>query len=368
MKLPSLKIGNLVAKVPIIQGGMGIGVSMSNLAGAVANQGGIGIISGSHPGFKEPNFREDNRSANITGLIKEIRNARAISPNGIIGVNFLTAINNYSELVATAVREKVDLIISGAGIPKNLPEFIKNSTTKIAPIVSSGKAASTISKLWYRNYKYLPDAIIVEGPEAGGHLGFRMNDLLENNLPSLADIVKDVIKAVQPLEAKYNKKIPVIAAGGIYTGKDIAEMLNMGASGVQIASRFVATEECDAHENFKQAYINSTKNDLRIVSSPVGLPGRALYNTFIDKAEQSLHKVKKCYQCLDQCDPKTTPYCITDALVDSVCGDSDEGLIFAGSNVHRINKMTTVKELLSELISEAEQFFNPQEKEENPDQ
>lgn len=359
MKLPSLKIGDIIAKVPIIQGGMGIGVSMSNLAGAVANQGGIGIISGAQPGFKEPNFRDDNRSANITGLIKEIRNAKAISPNGIIGVNFLTAINNYSELVATAVREKVDLIISGAGIPKNLPELIKNSTTKIAPIVSSGKAASTISKLWYRNYNYLPDAIIVEGPEAGGHLGFRMNHLLENNVPSLVDIVKDVINAVQPLETKYNKKIPVIAAGGIFTGKDIAEMLNIGASGVQIASRFVATEECDAHINFKQAYIDSTKDDLRLISSPVGLPGRALYNSFIEKAEQSMHKVKKCYQCLDQCDPKTTPYCITDALVDSVSGDAQEGLIFAGSNVHRIEKMTTVKELLTELITEAEQFFKP---------
>lgn len=359
MNLPSLRIGDLVAKVPIIQGGMGIGVSMSNLAGEVANQGGIGIISGAHAGFKEPEFRKDNRSANISGLIKEIRNARAISPNGIIGVNFLTAINNYSELVATAVKEKVDLIVSGAGIPKNLPSFIKNSSTKIAPIVSSGKAALTISKLWDRNYNYLPDAIIVEGSEAGGHLGFRMEHLLENSAPSLVDIVKDVIKSIKPLESKYNKKIPVIAAGGIFNGKDIAEMLNIGAAGVQIASRFVATKECDAHINFKQAYINSTKDDLKIVKSPVGLPGRALNNPFVDKMEKNMHKVNKCYQCLDKCDPKTTPYCITDALVASVSGNTDEGLIFAGSNVYRIDKMTTVKELIKELVDEAEQYYMP---------
>lgn len=357
MNLPSFKLGDLTVKVPIIQGGMGIGVSMSRLAAAVANEGGIGIISGAQTGFLEPDFRQDNTSANINGLIKEIRKARALSPDGIIGVNFLTAVNDYVDLVSTAVKEKVDLIISGAGLPKNLPELVKNTTTKIAPIVSSGKAAATISKIWDRNYNYLPNAIIVEGPEAGGHLGFHAKELIDNSAPALMKIVKDVIEAIKPFEEKYNKKIPVIAAGGIFTGKDIAEALENGASGVQIASRFVATEECDAHINFKQAYINASKEALRIIKSPVGLPGRAIYNNFIEKAEKGLHSVKSCYQCLLACNPATTPYCITDALIASVTGDVEEGLIFAGSNVDRIKEMTTVKELMSELITEAEKYY-----------
>lgn len=361
MKLPSFNIGDLTVKVPIIQGGMGIGVSMSGLASAVANEGGIGVISGAQTGFLEPDFRKNNNSANINGLIKEIRKARTLSPNGIIGVNFLSAVNNYMELVSTAVKEKVDLIISGAGLPKHLPEIVMNTSTKIAPIVSSGKAAATITKIWDRNYNYLPDAMIVEGPEAGGHLGFSMSQLLENNVPSLTEIVKEVLQAIQPFELKYNKKIPVIAAGGIYTGKDIADALNNGASGVQISSRFVATEECDAHINFKQAYIDSKEEDLRIIKSPVGMPGRAIYNNFIEKAEKGLHKVKSCYRCLSTCDPATTPYCITDALIASVTGDTDNGLVFAGSNVYRIDKMTTVKELLKELVTEAEQYFKPEQ-------
>lgn len=358
MKLPTFNIGDLTVKVPIIQGAMGIGVSMSRLASAVANEGGIGVISGAQTGFMEPDFRQNNNSANINGLIKEIRKTRALSPNGIIGVNFLAAaVNNYVELVTASVKEKVDLVISGAGLPKNLPDLVKNSTTKIAPIVSSGRAAATISKIWDRNHNYIPDAIIVEGPKAGGHLGFKANQLLENKTPSLMEIVKDVLEAIKPYESKYNKKIPVIAAGGIFNGEDIAEALNNGASGVQIASRFVATEECDAHINFKNAYINANKEDLTIIQSPVGMPGRAIYNQFIEKAEKGLHSIKKCYQCLSTCDPKTTPYCITDALIDSVTGNVQDGLVFAGSNVYRINKMTTVKELMKELITEAEEYF-----------
>lgn len=366
MKLPTLKIGDITVKVPIIQGAMGIGVSMSRLAAAVANEGGIGVISGAQTGLMEPDFRINNNSANINGLIKEIRKARELSPNGIIGVNFLTAaVNNYVELVTAAVKEKVDLIISGAGLPKNLPELVKNSTTKIAPIVSSGKAAATISKIWDRNYNYLPDAIIVEGPEAGGHLGFHMEELLENKSQHLLDILKDVLEAIKPFEAKYNRKIPVIAAGGIFSGKDIADALHSGASGVQIATRFVATDECDAHINFKKAYVEAKKEDLRIIKSPVGLPGRAIYNTFVEKAEKGLHKIKKCYRCLSTCDPQTTPYCITDALIDSVTGDTENGLVFAGSNVYRIDKITTVKELMKELISEAEQYYTGQSEPQN---
>ena len=357
MKLPSLNIGDLKVKVPIIQGGMGIGVSLSKLAAAVANEGAIGVISGSQPGFSEPDFKTDNKKANITGLVKEIRNAKALSPDGVIGVNFLSVINNYSELVTTAVKEKVDLIIAGAGLPKDLPSFVKGTSTKIAPIVSSGKAAATIAKIWDRKYAYLPDAIIVEGPEAGGHLGFKAEELELHQAPALIDILKDVLTSIKPFEEKSNKKIPVIVAGGIFTGKDIAEVMSLGASGVQMATRFVATEECDAHENFKQAYVDAKKEDIQIIKSPVGLPGRALRNKFSIMAEQGEHKIKSCYKCLITCNPKTTPYCITDALVASVQGDVENGLIFTGSSVYRVNGITTVKKLIDELVTEAEKYF-----------
>lgn len=356
MKISELKIGDKIAKLPIIQGGMGIGVSLSKLASAVANAGGIGIISGAQPGYKEPDFRSDNEHANLVGLEKEIRKARTLSPNGIIGVNFLASVTNYADMVKLAVKEKVDLIISGAGLPKNLPSFVIGSNTKIAPIVSSGKAASTITRLWTKKYDYLPDAIIVEGPKAGGHLGFSVEDL-KNNAPNIKDIVKDVVQAIKDFEIKYNRKIPVIAAGGIFTGQDIAECIEHGAAGVQMSTQFVATEECDAHENFKQAYIDAKEEDIQLIVSPVGLPGRAVRNKFVESVESTNQKIKHCYRCLRGCNPATTPYCITEALVASVEGDVDNGLVFIGSNGHRLNKITKVKDLMSHLVQEANAYF-----------
>lgn len=358
MKIPSFKLGDLQVKVPIIQGGMGVGVSLAKLAAAVANEGGIGIISGAQPGFKEPDFRKDNDGANIRGLQKEIQEARRLSPQGIIGVNFLAVAHNYKELVLAAVKEKADLIISGAGLPSTLPELVKGSNTKIAPIVSSGKAASTIAKIWDRKFSYLPDAVIVEGPEAGGHLGFSPEDLEKDPLPDLGNIVIEVIEALKPYEEKYQRKVPVIAAGGIYDGKDIANYLKLGASGVQMATRFVATHECDAHINFKQAYVDAKKEDITIIKSPVGLPGRALLNSFVKKVQTANIPVKKCYLCLKHCNPATTPYCITDALVASVNGDVDNGLVFMGSNADKLDKIISVKELMTELVTETESFLD----------
>ena len=356
MNISELKIGNKIAKLPIIQGGMGIGVSLSKLASAVANAGGIGIISGAQPGYKEPDFRTDNEKANLRGLEKEIRKAKELSPEGIIGVNFLASVTNYADMVKLAVKEKVDLIISGAGLPKNLPSFVMGTDTKIAPIVSSGKAASTITKLWTRKYDYLPDAIIVEGPKAGGHLGFSVEDL-KDNIPNIKDIVNDVLQAVKEFEVKYNKKIPVIAAGGIFSGQDIAECLEQGAAGVQMSTQFVATEECDAHEKFKEAYINSHEEDIQLIVSPVGLPGRALRNKFVESVEAADQKIKHCYRCLRGCNPATTPYCITEALVASVEGDVDNGLVFIGSNGYKLDKITKVKDLMQELIEEANSYL-----------
>lgn len=354
MKLPTLKIGDLVASVPIVQGAMGVGVSLSRLASAVANEGGIGVISGVQIGFKEPDFETNTIKANIRALRKEIRKARELSPKGIIGVNLMVAIKNYKEMVKTAVEEKIDLIISGAGLPRELPELVRGSKTKIAPIVSSGKAAALISRLWDRRFSYIPDLIIVEGIEAGGHLGYALEDLNREDKPSLVDTVKEVIEAIKPFEEKYNKTIPVVAAGGIFDGKDIARYLQAGASGVQIGSRFVATQECDAHENFKEAYLKANKEDIQLIQSPVGMPGRAIKNKLIEKVDKAKIPVAKCYNCLEPCNPASTPYCISTALINAVEGRMDEGLIFAGSNTYRINKITRVKELMKELVTEAE--------------
>ena len=354
MNLQGLKIGNLISKYPIIQGGMGVGVSMHNLAGNVAKEGGIGIISTADIGYQDEEFNKEPMKANLKAIGNEIEKAREIAPKGIIGVNIMVALNNYAEIVKECVKNKIDLIISGAGLPKDLPSFVKGTKTKIAPIVSSGRAAKLISKVWMSKYNYVPDMIVIEGPEAGGHLGFKPEELTPENKPKLEDITKDVLKEVKEIENETGKEIPVVVAGGIFNGKDIAKFLKLGAKGVQIASRFVATKECDASEEFKQAYVNAKKEDIKIIKSPVGMPGRAIRNEFIKKVEANKEKITKCYRCIKTCNPAETPYCITKALINAVKGNLDEGLIFCGSNVDKINKITTVKELMQELVQEAE--------------
>lgn len=351
MNLPQIKIGDKVTKFPIIQGGMGIGVSLSKLASAVANNGGIGVISGVQIGYREEDFQRNSSQANERALAKEIRRARELSPEGILGVNLMVAIQNYKEMVAVCVEEKIDLIISGAGLPSELPLFVKGSQTKIAPIVSSGKAAAVITKLWKKRYDYLPDLVIVEGPEAGGHLGFSL-DQLEGEWPSLKDIVKDVIDALRPFEEESGRKIPIIAAGGIFDSSDINEFLQHGCSGVQIGSRFVATFECDASMEFKQAYVDAKEEDIDIVLSPVVMPGQAIINPFMKKVKLERQRVEKCYNCLQPCNPSTTPYCISNALINSVTGNVNEGLVFIGKNGYRIDRILSVKELIEELFEE----------------
>ncbi|MBU5486360.1 nitronate monooxygenase family protein [Clostridium sp. MSJ-11] len=352
MKISPLQIGNLEAKIPIIQGGMGIGVSLSKLAAAVANEGGIGIISGVQIGFNEEDFETNSKEANIRALKNEIRKSKKLSPLGIIGVNLMVAMNNYDEMAKAAVEEGIDVIISGAGIPKNLPDLVKGSKTKIAPIVSSGKAAKIICKLWYDKYSYLPDFIVVEGSEAGGHLGFNYEELIENNDLTLEKILKEVIEEVKYFENKYEKNIPIIAAGGIYTGKDIEKYLKLGAHGVQMATRFICTEECDAHINYKRCYLECKEENIDIIKSPVGLPGRAIINNFIKEIEKNRDEIDRCYGCLKKCNPKTTIYCISKALINAVRGNVEEGLLFIGSKGYKMNKIVTVKELIEELIEE----------------
>lgn len=355
MSLPSLKIGDLIAKVPIIQGGMGVGVSLSSLASAVANEGGIGVISGVQIGFKEPDFRTNNLMANIRALQKEIRRARELSPKGIIGINIMTVASQYKDLVEAAVKEKIDIIISGAGLPKDLPKYVKNTNTKIIPIVSSGKAAKIITKLWTRNYDYVPDAIIVEGAQAGGHLGFSNEEVKNNSAKSLMEILKDVIQELNPFEIQFNKKIPVIAAGGIFSGKDIVDYINNGAAGVQMSTRFVATHECDAAMEFKEAYVNAKEEDIEIVVSPVGMPGRAIRTKFTEAMKNEKMPIIKCYNCLTPCEPKTAPYCISDALINAVKGNVHDGLVFCGSSATKLESIISVKELMQNIIKEAEE-------------
>lgn len=278
MKMPELKIGHLVSRLPIIQGGMGVGISMSNLASAVANAGGIGVIAGAMAGITEKDIATNGLEANCRALAREIRKAKEKTA-GIVGVNIMVALTHFAEMVKTAIAEKVDLIFAGAGLPLDLPGFLKKGDrTRLVPIVSSGRAAAIIAKRWYQRYGYLPDAFVVEGPKAGGTwlqgraIG-RSGLLLEN-------LVRDVLTEVKKVEAEHGVCIPVIAAGGVYDGADIRRFLEMGASGVQMGTRFVATHECDADAAFKQSYLDAKAEDLMVIKSPVGLPGRPCATSF----------------------------------------------------------------------------------------
>jgi len=350
MIIKPLKIGNLQSALPIIQGGMGVGISRHRLASAVTNAGGIGIISAAQIGYDEEDFETNPLLANLRALKNHIIKAKENAKNGIIGLNLMVALNNYKEFVKTAIESGIDLIISGAGLPTILPELVKNTKVKIAPIVSSLKAAKTILKVWDRKYQRTADMVVIEGPRAGGHLGFSLDEI-ENNTVDLDQVLADVINEVKDYEVKYNQEIPVIIAGGVYTGYDIARYMKLGASGVQIATRFIATHECDAHDDFKQAFINSEEKDIELVKSPVGMPGRALVNKLVETLKTERVKVRKCYDCLNAnlCDRVTIPYCITDKLILAVKGDVENGLLFCGDNAYRLNKIVSVDELMNEL-------------------
>ena len=345
-----LKLGTLSIPVPIIQGGMGVGISLSGLASAVANQGGVGVISAAGLGFVHRHSNMNYLEANIEGLKKEIRLARE-KTKGVIGVNIMVAMSNFADLVRTSIAEKADIIFSGAGLPFELPAFLTpESKTKLVPIVSSGRAARLICNKWKATHNYLPDAIVVEGPKAGGHLGFK-NEQIEDARYSLEELVPAVVKEVKVFEEQYQQKIPVIAAGGIYSGQDIYNILQKGATAVQIGTRFVTTEECDASMDFKQAYINATQADIEIIQSPVGMPGRAVRNSFIDKVKDGLKRPVKCpVQCIRSCDVSSSPYCIINALYSAYKGNMNNGYAFAGTNAYLATGITTVKEIFSDLI------------------
>jgi nitronate monooxygenase len=331
---------------------MGIGISLAGLASAVARQGGIGVIAGAMAGIAEADAATDPTGANIRALRNEIRTAKS-QTDGILGVNIMVALTHYPDLVRTAVEEGIDIIFSGAGLPMDLPAYRpEGSRTLLAPIVSSAKAATLIAKKWHSRFGCVPDAFVVEGPMAGGHLGFKVEQLDDPRF-ALENLVSELLQAVSDIEDRHGCRIPVIAAGGIYTGGDICRFLKLGAAGVQMGTRFVATHECDADTAFKQAYVDAREEDLVIIKSPVGMPGRALRNVFLEDVGEGKKKPFRCpYHCIKPCDPERSPYCISMALACAKKGKFKNGFAFAGQNAYRVSEIVSVKELMDSLAEE----------------
>ena len=346
---PPLKIGELTARIPVIQGGLGVGISLSGLAGAVAAQGGVGIISTAQIGFREASFDQDPIGTNLRVIGTEIQKARKLAAGGIIGVNIMTATRRYEDYVKAAVAAGVDLIISGAGLPMNLPRLVSGSRTKIAPIVSSLKSAQVILRYWQKKHERLPDLVVIEGPEAGGHLGFSYEELQNPDQMDYDREIRDIVEHVKNCGREKGKDIPVVVAGGIYTRQDAQRAFDLGADGVQMATRFVTTYECDAPMEYKEAYIHARREDIVLVKSPVGMPGRAIENAFVRRSGQGPIPHGKCHLCVSTCDPASTPYCITEALVNAAKGDMEHALIFCGSNAYRADKLEHVSDIMKEF-------------------
>lgn len=362
-ELPSLQIGQYLARYPIIQGGMGIRISGANLAAAVANSGGIGIISAVGLGLNSPYFditqpnvgkrREQFFEANRLALIDEIRKARALSPQGILGINAMVVAHDYETLIRTATEEGINLIISGAGLPMQLPEYAADyPDVALVPIISTMRAARVICRKWERNYGRLPDAFVVENPNsAGGHLGAKREELGDRRL----DAEQVIPELVNYLQTEVGQSIPVIAAGGVWNRQDIERVLALGASGVQMGTRFITTNECDADIRYKEFHLQAKPEDVVIISSPVGMPGRALRNAFVEKAIAGSPDLnKRCLaSCLHscQCRDEQKYYCIIQVLDKAARGDIENGLVFTGSNAGRAKQIVPVSELMAELVA-----------------
>lgn len=354
--MKALKIGNLLASVPIVQGGMGVGISLSGLASAVANQGGVGVISSAGLGAIYHDYSNNYRDASVWGLREELRKAREAT-RGIIGVNVMVAMSNFADMVRTAIAEKADIIFSGAGLPLDLPAYLtEGARTRLAPIVSSARAAKVLCMKWFSEYKYVPDAIVVEGPKAGGHLGYKEEQIDDEHF-ALEAIVPQVVAEVEAFGTEHGCHIPVIAAGGIYTGEDIYRIMALGAEGVQLGTRFVTTEECDADPAFKQSYLDATQADIEIIKSPVGMPGRALRSTFLDRVKEGLKRPASCpFDCIRTCDVTRSPYCIMLALYNAFKGKLQNGYAFCGTNAWRAERIESVCELMTSLKEEYARF------------
>jgi NAD(P)H-dependent flavin oxidoreductase YrpB (nitropropane dioxygenase family) len=359
--MDSFRIGNLKIERPIIQGGMGVAISLSGLAAAVANQGGIGVISAVGIGMTEPDYETNYRNSNKRALVKEIRKARAMSPDGVLGVNIMFAASDFDDLFRISIEEKIDVIFLSAGLPLKVlsivpEELLEASGTKIIPKVSSARAVKLIFQSWAKRYNRVPDAVVIEGPKAGGHQGFKKEDL--NNVTiELSDIIEETVEILKPYEKQFGKEIPTIAAGGIYTGGDVFEIMKAGAKAVKMGTRFVPTFECDADIKFKETYVAARKDDIVIIDSPVGLPGRAINNKFIEDVKNGVKKPVKCpWKCLKTCNYKEVPYCIAQALFNAAQGKMDEGFAFAGTNAYLTEKIVSVKSVFQQILNEFDEM------------
>ena len=354
MSIKPLKIGSLTVEKPIIQGGMGVGVSLGNLAGGVAREGGIGIISSAQIGYREPDFDKDPLAANLRAIRKEYEKARKIAPDGVIGFNIMVALKHYEEYVQAAVETGADIIISGAGLPTELPKLVGDAGTMLAPIVSTGRSAGVILKFWDRKYNRVPDLLVIEGPKAGGHLGFtreQLTDYLEEETADYDEEIGKIIAVVREYEERYGKKIPVALAGGIENREQAQHAFALGADAIQVATRFVTTEECDADIRYKEAYLKAKEEDIVIVKRPVGMPGRAILNDCMNKVnagEKIPHS--PCHGCLRNCEPAKIPYCITDSLIHAAKGEVEDALLFCGAYAYRAEKLETVREVMDSLL------------------
>ena len=349
----TLSIGSYTAKLPLIQGGMGVGISLGNLAGAVAKAGGIGIISAAQIGYRQEGFEKHPVESNLKAMEEELQKAREIAPDGVIGFNIMVALDHYKEYVQKAVEIGADVIISGAGLPVDLPKFAKGGKTALVPIVSSARAAKTIIRYWKKKYQYKPDAVVIEGPFAGGHLGFSSEDIAYYNEHSYDDEVNNILDVVKQYEQEYESDIPVVLAGGIENAQKVEHAFSLGVDGVQVATRFITTYECDAAEAYKKAYLNVKPEDIRIVKSPVGMPGRAIYNTFMQEVEEKGRLLPdKCLRCLEHCDRATIPYCISSALIHAAKGELDKGLLFIGAHGTGRTELESVEDVIASLFPE----------------
>lgn len=355
-----LKIGKHTIETPIIQGGMGLGISWDRLAGNVSKEGGLGVISTVGTGYYEdekyikkavegrPLLEENFYSKEALNKIFE--NARKICGDAPLGANVLYAINDYGRVVRDSCEAGANIIITGAGLPTDMPEFTQDfPDVALVPIVSTDRAFKIIARRWEKRYKRLPDAVIVEGPLSGGHQGFKYEDCYkpENQLEVLIPQVRAEVD-------KWDKNIPVIAAGGVWSAEDIKKFLELGANGVQMGTRFALTHECDASDNFKQVLLNAKEEDIKLIKSPVGYPARGVKTKLLEKVERHEAPPIKCISnCVQPCnrgeEAKKVGYCIADRLADAYLGDLENGLYFSGAYAYRADKLLSVSELMEEL-------------------
>lgn len=356
----AVTIGDKTLPLPILQGGMGVGISLDGLAGAVAAAGGMGTISTAACGFQEPDYGTNPQRANLRALERQVRRARELARGaGLVAVNAMVATAQYAGSVRTALRAGADAVVSGAGLPLQLPALaaeVPESSAALAPIVSGGRAAALIARVWDQRYRRIPDFVVLEGPLAGGHLGFSPGEARQAQAGrpvSLGALLRDVREALAPFREKYRRDIPIFVAGGVKGGRDMAHYMDEGAAGAQFATRFIATEECDASEGYKKILLSAKGEDVTIVKSPVGMPGRALRSPLVRRVEEGTQPgPERCAGCLTPCKKLESPYCISQALIDAWRGDWENGLFFCGANVGRVERMSTVEEQMEEIMTE----------------